>query len=336
MLRGLWSQSEAADWRERLFAAAGTPPAVAAGGGGGASEIDGSLGSSKPGPPEGFRGRAQWGWRYEGPPDDPSLTDVANPHGLIFVQGTNLLGDEWFQLALEPRIVGAMTSVLGPDVNLHNMKASIKPPGHGTNARQGFHQDSYYIFEDPADGFCTLLLYLDSTAHDAGATMLAPGSHKDSGGLHGGLHSDDTADPAGGPGRIKEAAVEANGGWVTPEMNPGDAIILHAHVAHSVGRNLTNRTRAALAHVYKGAHVLDAEPGEGNTRSWAELPITRGGCAHSHDRLRQMRLAQLAYGALLIRSSVSGAQTTCAVLPPSRHADGRSRNPAATLTQRGR
>ena len=62
-------------------------------------------------------------------------------------------------------------------------------------------------------------------------------------------------------------------------MNPGDAIILHAHVAHSVGRNLTNRTRAALAHVYKGAHVLDAEPGEGNTRSWAELPITRGGCA---------------------------------------------------------
>ena len=279
MLRGLWSPSEAADWRERLFAAAGTPPAVAAGGGGGASEIDGSLGSSKPGPPVGFRGRAQWGWRYEGPPEDASLTDVANPHGLIFVQGTNLLGDEWFQLALEPRIVGAMTSVLGPDVNLHNMKASIKPPGHGTNERQGFHQDSYYIFEDPADGFCTLLLYLDATAPDAGATMLAPGSHKDSGGLNGGLHSDDTADPAGGPGRIKEEAVEANGGWVTPEMNPGDAIILHAHVAHSVGRNLTNRTRAALAHVYKGAHVLDAEPGEGNTRSWAELPITRGGCA---------------------------------------------------------
>ena len=175
MLRGLWSPSEAADWRERLFAAAGTPPAVAAGGGGGASEIDGSLGSSKPGPPVGFRGRAQWGWRYEGPPDDPSLTDVANPHGLIFVQGTNLLGDEWFQLALEPRIVGAMTSVLGPDVNLHNMKASIKPPGHGTNERQGFHQDSYYIFEDPADGFCTLLLYLGAspTAADAyGATPL--------------------------------------------------------------------------------------------------------------------------------------------------------------------
>ena len=120
-----------------------------------------------------------------------------------------------------------------------------------------------------------MLRYLDETAPNAGATRLCPGSHKGAGGLHGGLYSTETAE--GGPGRISEAAVQAQGGWIEPHMQVGDACILHPHVAHSVGPNTTTRTRVALAHVYKGANVMDAELGEGNTRSWAELPITRGG-----------------------------------------------------------
>ena len=157
VLRNFWEPSEAQLWRRRLFAAAGTPPGLedlpeqqAA--------VGKDLGSLKPGPPPGARGRRQWGCRYERQ-SDPALVDPENPHGLLFVQGTNLLGDEWFALSLEKRIVGAMTSILGDSLNLHNMKASIKPPLHNTTDRQGFHQDSFYILEDPADGFATLLVY---------------------------------------------------------------------------------------------------------------------------------------------------------------------------------
>ena len=60
-------------------------------------------------------------------------------------------------------------------------------------------------------------------------------------------------------------------------LQVGDALVIHAHVAHSVGNNDTDRTRIALAQVYKDARALDVAPGEGNTRSWAELPVARDG-----------------------------------------------------------
>ena len=53
--------------------------------------------------------------------------------------------------------------------------------------------------------------------------------------------------------------------------------MIHAHVSHSVGNNRTAQTRMALAQVYKDVRAVDLSPGEGNTRSWAELPVSRGG-----------------------------------------------------------
>ena len=155
VVRSLWKQSEAELWRQRLFAAAGTPPLESKEASQNAS-VGKDLGSLKPGPAPGARGRRQWGCRYE-KPSDIALLDPDNPHGLLFVQGTNLLGDDWLSLSVEMRIVGAMISILGEDLNLHNMKASIKPPMHKTTDRQGFHQDSFYILEDPPDGFATLV-----------------------------------------------------------------------------------------------------------------------------------------------------------------------------------
>lgn len=64
---------------------------------------------------------------------------------------------------------------------------------------------------------------------------------------------------------------------VQPKMQAGDALVIHAHVTHAVGDNLTDHTRVALAQLYKSAHVVNVAPGEGNTRSWAELPVAREG-----------------------------------------------------------
>jgi hypothetical protein len=231
-------------------------------------------GAGKGAPPGSF-GRLQAGVRYE--PQRAGI-DPENPHGLLFVQGTNLLGDAWVRLVMDRRIVGVMVGLLGDDVNFHSMKATLKPPGHVT--AQGMHQDSFYIHDELPEGnercpFATCLVYLDETSAGAGATKVAVGSHKNAGGLNGGIWRQDRK-RGGYFGGIADSAVDSYE-IVQPEMRVGDALVIHAHVTHSVGDNLTDRTRVALAQLYKSARAVDVAPGEGNTRSWAELPAARGG-----------------------------------------------------------
>ena len=62
--------------------------------------------------------------------------------------------------------------------------------------------------------------------------------------------------------------------WIQPEMHAGDAIIIHTWLAHSVGDNLSESTKALVAHVYKTEQAIDTH---GNNRVMAELPVARGG-----------------------------------------------------------
>jgi hypothetical protein len=283
-LPALFSPGECRAWRQRILSACATPPeewsSTAAANSHG---YIGATGGTGKGAPTGSRGRLAAGIRYE---PERSHIDPENPHGLLFVQGTNLLGDEWLSLVLDSRVVSIMCSLLGRegegDVNFHSMKATLKPPGHVS--QQGYHQDSYYIHDErpPVDRdpsycpFATVLIYLDETREGAGATKVAAGSHRDANGLHGGFYSE--ANRAGSyNGSIAAEAVEGQYEILQPEMGVGDAMVIHAHVTHSVGDNATDRTRFALAQVYKDAHAVDVAPGEGNTRSWAELPAARGG-----------------------------------------------------------
>lgn len=71
--------------------------------------------------------------------------DASNPHGLRFLQQLLLVDPAWLKLATHPRLIEVATTLLGPDVNLHHAKASLKPPGHVS--RQSWHQDAYYLYE---------------------------------------------------------------------------------------------------------------------------------------------------------------------------------------------
>ena len=99
--------------------------------------------------------------------------------GLRFVQQLALVDVAFLRLAVDPRLVGAAAACLDTlDINLHHMKASLKPPQH--QSEQGWHQDAYYLQEQSADGrmpFVTILVYLDPTAAGAGATMLIEKQH---------------------------------------------------------------------------------------------------------------------------------------------------------------
>eukprot|EP00035_Acanthoeca_spectabilis_P033447 m.23677 g.23677 ORF g.23677 m.23677 type:complete len:393 (-) comp5985_c0_seq1:131-1309(-) len=211
--------------------------------------------------------------------------DASNPHGLRFLQQLLLVDPAWLKLATHPRLIEVATTLLGPDVNLHHAKASLKPPGHVS--RQSWHQDAYYLYEDPPD-FLTILIYLDATAKAAGATKLVGGSHQN------GLILHPPTDPTGpsaegahvGAGRredgvqtggtIAEDVAAQLGPAIEPEMAIGDAMVLSPFVVHSVGDNHTSTTKVALAFAYKAASAVDREPG-GNWRAFAELPVARDG-----------------------------------------------------------
>src|SRR5262245_44827437 len=63
--------------------------------------------------------------------------DTENPLGVHYVLHSPIMGDRWFKLALDPRLVEPMIDLLGPDVNLHDQKMPLKPPGHVS--KQGWH-----------------------------------------------------------------------------------------------------------------------------------------------------------------------------------------------------
>eukprot|EP00036_Acanthoecidae_sp_10tr_P013787 CAMPEP_0206290320 /NCGR_PEP_ID=MMETSP0106_2-20121207/2560_1 /ASSEMBLY_ACC=CAM_ASM_000206 /TAXON_ID=81532 /ORGANISM="Acanthoeca-like sp., Strain 10tr" /LENGTH=276 /DNA_ID=CAMNT_0053720879 /DNA_START=261 /DNA_END=1089 /DNA_ORIENTATION=+ len=182
--------------------------------------------------------------------------DPENPRGLRFLQQLLLVDELWLKLAVHPKMVAVATALLGPDVNLHHAKASLKPPGH--ISQQSWHQDGYYLNEDPPD-FLTILVYLDDTAPGAGATKIAVGSH------HNGLivptPADDgrKADGSRPGGTIPGDFAERQGPVIEPAMAVGDAVVLSPFVVHSVGDNHSKTTKAALAFAYKAAGSVDRE-----------------------------------------------------------------------------
>jgi phytanoyl-CoA hydroxylase len=187
--------------------------------------------------------------------------DPENPLGASFVMQSPLLSDRWFKLTLDPRLVEPMIDLLGPDVNLHDQKIPMKPPGHVTH--QGWHQDWAYETHDVPE-LAAVLLYLDETAPGAGATKVAVGSHKR--GLIPHTKPNITA-------ILDDLVTEP---VEQPSMQPGDAMIIHTLLVHSVGDNHSATTKSMVAHVYKSARAIDTH---GNSRAMAELPVARNGKA---------------------------------------------------------
>ena len=192
--------------------------------------------------------------------------DPENPAGLEFVQGSNLLGDEWLAHCVDPRLFMPVAQCLGcGDLNLHHQKCSLKPPGFsgGQAGGGGFHRDSAYLLEAPGDALATILLQLDQTAAGVASTRVVPGSH---------LRTYDPSAIKPDLGIRDEAVADA---FVHCPLSPGDALVIHPHVVHSVGANGSDRTSAALLICFKAAGAVDMQPG-GNKRSLAEMPVARG------------------------------------------------------------
>lgn len=193
------------------------------------------------------------------PPSAP--TDPENPHRVWRIMDLPLLGDTWFKLVCDPRIVGVMSDLLGPDINFHNGKAILKPP-HFRPKDWGWHQDwPYERHTEPH--LAAAITYLHDMEPGAGATEVLPGTHAQGEWEHVGgadLHSipEDRIGPEARPVAV----------------NAGDVLFIHVLVVHRAGINDSALSRCGVINEYKTAATRDLW---GNRLAFAELPLVRNG-----------------------------------------------------------
>ncbi|GMU23608.1 MAG: hypothetical protein AMXMBFR13_36860 [Phycisphaerae bacterium] len=196
----------------------------------------------------------------DAPPTGAPL-DADNPHRVWRIMDLPLLGETWFKLICEPRIVVAMSELLGPDINFHNGKAILKPP-HFRPSNWGWHQDFAYEKHDRPE-LAAALIYLHDMDASEGATEVLPGSHRSGDWTHSNdadLHS------------IPDEQIGSEARPVA--VKAGDVLFLHVLTVHRAGPNESSTSRCAVINEYKTAAAQDLW---GNQLAFAELPLARGG-----------------------------------------------------------
>ncbi|MGJ4963394.1 phytanoyl-CoA dioxygenase family protein [Bradyrhizobium sp. HKCCYLRH3061] len=181
----------------------------------------------------------------------------ANPHRVWMISDIVVADDLWFRLVTDTRIVAPMIDILGPDVNLYNSFARIKPPG--TTAHLDWHQDWPHDRHD-RPGLVTAILYLDTTGPGAAATEVVVGSHR-----RGELPSDDRLS-------LRNQRIHEPVQYVVAD--PGDVLFLDVMTIHRAGQNSTSNDRRAVLVEGKSAELRDLRGA-----SWLlkELPLARNG-----------------------------------------------------------
>src|SRR5579862_8605062 len=166
-----------------------------------------------------------------GQPIDPD-----NPRRVWMIFDTPLAGDWWYENIRDRRVTEALGSLLGPNIDFHNGKARIKPPGYETH--QIWHQDWPYERHTSPD-LAAAILYLDDTDVGAAATEVIPGSHRQGEWPHDSHNA------------ISEADVAACGAAPVPlAVRAGSVAIIHVQVVHRATPNASDRNRSAIINEY--------------------------------------------------------------------------------------
>ena len=190
-------------------------------------------------------------------PPEGFAPDSFNPKNVSGMMDQPLASSYWFDQFTEPRIVGVMVDLLGPNLDFHNGKVRNKPPGFVCT--QSWHQDWPYERHSQPE-LAAAITYLDPTDFEAGATEVVPGSH-----LEGEWATKENEVT------LPDDAIAAGEGVVLA-AKPGDVAIIHVLVVHRAGHNYTRRSRNAIINEYKTAEAIDQWK---NRCAFAGLPLAR-------------------------------------------------------------
>jgi phytanoyl-CoA hydroxylase len=183
--------------------------------------------------------------------------DPDNPRRCWMIFDTPLAGDWWFRQFQDARVVDAIVDCLGPNIDFHNGKARVKPPGY--RSHQVWHQDWPYERHSRPE-LAAAITYLDDTWDGAATTSVLPGSHK-----RGEWPHDDK-------NTIPDELVDSPG--VPLCARAGDVAIIHVQIVHKAGHNETGQNRSCIINEYKTHEAIDEW---GNPCAFAEMPLRRAG-----------------------------------------------------------
>ena len=94
---------------------------------------------------------------------------------LVAMHDLSFYSVAWLRAVTNPRLTGAMSDLLGPDVELHHSTMHVKPPEAGHPFPM--HQDwAFYQHDD--ERFVDILIHLDDTHHENGEIRFLRGSHR--------------------------------------------------------------------------------------------------------------------------------------------------------------
>jgi len=94
---------------------------------------------------------------------------------LVAMHDLHYYSEAWMRAVTDRKLVGAMSDLLGPMVELHHSTMHVKPPSTGHPFPM--HQDNpFYTHAD--NRYVDVLVHLDDTCHDNGEIRFADGSHK--------------------------------------------------------------------------------------------------------------------------------------------------------------
>lgn len=162
-------------------------------------------------------------------------------HSLSLTAAHPLLRD----LARDPRILGAIVPLIGPDICLQHSKLAAKPLVAGTGPF-AWHQDFAYYPHTNTD-LLSVMVMLDDADHDNGCMWMVPGSHE----LGLLPHHDDAGFFTGGCQRHDLWADPAGTVAITPRA--GGISVHHALTLHGSPANASGRPRRGLVFSYRAA-----------------------------------------------------------------------------------
>ncbi|MEO1725303.1 MAG: phytanoyl-CoA dioxygenase family protein [Pseudomonadota bacterium] len=187
--------------------------------------------------------------------------DVTLPMETFKRVNSHIVMREAAEIALDPRILDRVESILGPDILLWSCEFIVKEAR--TDKVIAWHQDLTYWGMGGSDHEVTAWVALSDASAAVGCMRFVPGSHRNAIVAH-----EDRDDPANLLSRGQELAVEVDeADAVTAALRPGQMSLHHGRIFHASGPNVTDDRRIGLVIRY----ITPETPSTGQGRDYAML-----------------------------------------------------------------
>jgi ectoine hydroxylase-related dioxygenase (phytanoyl-CoA dioxygenase family) len=167
-------------------------------------------------------------------PDAPRVRRIKTPHRFL---------GSFEKLYRNPRLVGIVQMLLGPDVRLHGSKINLKAPHYGSPVE--WHQD-WAFYPHTNDDLLAVGVMLDDCTLDNGPLLVVPKSHTGPVWNH---HANGYF-----CGAVDPADIGAEIGRAVPLLGEaGSMSFHHVRLLHGSAQNVSDRSRALLLYEYGAA-----------------------------------------------------------------------------------